>query len=52
MVGNFDQCPIPVSSILMTIEDFSDPEVFALLETIPDSFHRMGDISKAIPIRS
>ena len=52
MVGNFDQCPIPLSSILMCIEDFSDPEVFAQQETIPDSFHRMNDLTKAVPIRS
>lgn len=52
MVGNFDQCPIPLSSILMCIEDFSDPEVFALLETVPDSFIRMNDVTKAIPTRS
>ena len=52
MVGNFDQCPLPLSSIQMQIEDFSDPSIWELLETIPDSFHRMGDISKAIPVRS
>jgi len=36
----------------MQLEDFSDPGIWELLETIPDSFHRMGDTSKAIPIRS